>query len=245
MRLSAISRVSGPVLLVSLFIVGCSDRGSSIPSATNSGATTPSTSPATASTTTALTAADLVLRVDGIGPLTFGTRAADVVGRVGDVLGPTTSDESVAFPNESMPGQFESADGSTGFTHPYERTVCFANGLCTTFGGTAPEQLAFVGWEQGSATVDTAPALLTADGVTIGSRWADFAGVLTVSDLGCAAIGYGETAGVRLELVATTGAAFAPQFGPTDGFEQPSPDVVLVTGLSAGDQRQFLTNDCG
>jgi hypothetical protein len=245
MPLSSIARVSGPVLLVALFIAGCGDRGSSAPSATNGGATTPSTGPAAASTTTALTPADLVLRVDGIGPLAFGTPAADVVGRFGDVLGPATSDESVAYPNEPMPGQFESADGSTGFSHPHERTVCFANGLCTTFGGSTPEQLAFVGWEHGSAIVDTAPTLLTADGVTIGSRWADFAGVMTVSDLGCAAIGYGETAGVGLELAATTGAAFAPQFGPTDGFEQPDPDVVFITGLSAGDQRQFLTNDCG
>jgi hypothetical protein len=82
--------------------------------------------------------------------------------------------------------------------------------------------------------------------MTVGSVWADFEDVMTVSG-GCYVTAYGETAGVQLELSATTGDLFAPTFSETDTtevFVQPGPEVMVVDSLSAGEQERTLIGDC-
>lgn len=195
-----------------------------------------------ASTTTApLTAADLVLRADGIGPLVFGAPLDASLAVFSGVLGAPIVDESTDYPNQPTPGQYESVEGDYGFAHPFERLVCFDNGLCATFGGEAVGRLAFVGWE---LVAGNPPPLLTAAGVTIGSRWADFLGVMKVEQGGCYSTGYGQTAGVSMVLQ-SSGEVFM-------GFDEagnyvagdPDPADVTVTGLSAGNLRIFLFGDC-
>ena len=203
--------------------------------------TTSTTVVVTTTTTPPLTPADLVLRSDGIGPLVFGAPVADTLGILTPVLGPTIIDESADYPNEPTPGQFESVEGDFGFAHPFERQVCFDNSLCITFGGSAPDRLAFVGWELGAGNP---PPLLTTAGITVGVRWADFAGSMTVEQGGCYSAGYGQSAGVNLYLEST-----GELFG---GFDEagnyvvgnPDPADVTVTSMSAGNLRIFLFGDC-
>ena len=204
-------------------------------------AETTTTEAVTTTTAPPLTPADLVLRSDGIGPLVFGATVADTLAVLTPVLGPTIIDESADYPNEPTPGQFESVEGDFGFAHPFERQVCFDNSLCITFGGSAPDRLAFVGWELGAGNP---PPLLTTAGITVGVRWADFAGSMTVEQGGCYTAGYGQSAGVNLYLEST-----GELFG---GFDEagnyvvgnPDPADVIVTSMSAGNLRIFLYGDC-
>jgi hypothetical protein len=273
MRHSWLSRAGVPLALVALSIAACGGTGAPQVVQSNSASTAPGQTTTTADpaasttavdttvadtsttvldtttsttvvvTTTAppLTPADLVLRSDGIGPLVFGAPVADTLGILTPALGPTIIDESANYPNEPTPGQFESVEGDYGFAHPYERQVCFNNSLCITFGGSAPDRLAFVGWE---LSAGNPPLLLTTTGITVGSRWADFAGSMTVEQGGCFTQGFGQTAGVNLYLEST-----GELFGGYDEagnyvVGNPDPADVTVTFLSAGNLRIFLYGDC-
>ena len=274
MRRSWFSRTGVPLALVALSFAACGGTGAPQVVQSNSASTTPGETTTTAdpaasttvvdttvvetsttvadtststtelvTTTTAppLTPAGLVLRSDGIGPLVFGAPVADTLAVLTPVLGPTIIDESADYPNEPTPGQFESVEGDFGFAHPFERQVCFDNSLCITFGGSAPDRLAFVGWELGAGNP---PPLLTTAGITVGVRWADFAGSMTVEQGGCYTAGYGQSAGVNLYLEST-----GEPFGSFDEagnyvIGNPDPADVTVTSMSAGNLRLFLFGDC-
>jgi len=203
--------------------------------------TTSTTTVVVTTTSPPLTPADLVLRSDGIGPLVFGAPVADTLGVLTAVLGPTIIDESANYPNEPTPGQFESVEGDYGFAHPFERQVCFDNSLCITFGGSAPDRLAFVGWE---LSAGNPPPLATTAGIAVGVRWADFAGSMTVEQGGCYSAGYGQSAGVTLYLESS--GEWFQSFDDAGNYVvgNPDPADVTVTSMSAGNLRIFLYGDC-
>jgi hypothetical protein len=204
-------------------------------------ADTTTTEAAVTTTSPPLTAADLVIRADGIGPLVFGAPAEVSIAVFTGVLGAPIVDESTSYPNEPTPGQFESVEGDFGFSHPFERLVCYNNGLCATFGGAAADRLAFVGWE---LVAGNPPPLLTTAGVTIGSRWADFTGVMTVAKGGCYTTGYGQTAGVNMVLESSGEWFDKVDDAGNHSAGDPDPADVTVTGLNAGNLRIFLYGDC-
>lgn len=196
----------------------------------------------TTSTTTApLTPADLVLRADGIGPVVYGATVPAAVTVLQGVLGAPSSDTSAEYPNEITPGQFESADSEFAFTQRFERTLCFANSLCATFGGPTPEALGFVGWRY-DGTVD--PRLTTRVGVTIGTLWADVGSAITVSEGGCYTTGYGETEGISL-ILQSSGTMFG-SFDEAGNYVigYPDPSEVTVGSMSAGNLPIYLFDDC-
>jgi hypothetical protein len=210
-------------------------------STTTDAATTTVAESTTTTTTTPLTPADLGLRADGIGPLVYGATVPAAIAVLQSVLGAPTEDTSAEYPNEVTPGQFESADNEFAFTQRFERTLCFANGLCATFGGPSTGALGFVGWRyEGSVE----PRLTTRVGVTVGSRWSDFEPSIAVSEGGCYTIGYGETEGISLVLQSS-----GTMFGSFDDagnyvIGSPDPSEVTVLSMSAGNLPIFLFDDC-
>jgi hypothetical protein len=120
------------------------------------------------------------------------------------------------------------------------RTVCFSNSLCLFFGGPDDANLAFVGW---SYTDDPAALMHTISGVTIGSRWADFAS-MEVYEGGCYTVGSGVADGVRL-WVQSTGDPFSGVDAAGNWMNYlPAPADVTVTALESGDMPLFLAGDC-
>lgn len=208
---------------------------------TTTDAATTTVAETTTTTAAPLTPADLVLRADGIGPLVYGATVPAATAVLQSVLGAPTEDTSVEYPNEVAPGQFESADNEFGFTQRFERTLCFANGMCATFGGPSAAALGFVGWRY-EGTVE--PRLTTRVGVTVGSRWSDFESSIAVSEGGCYTIGYGETEGISLVLQSS-----GTMFGSFDDagnyvIDYPDPSEVTVLSMSAGNLPIFLFDDC-
>jgi hypothetical protein len=202
---------------------------------------TTTTAETTTTTAVPLTPADLVLRADGIGPVVYGATVPAAIAVLQGVLGAPTEDTSAEYPNEVTPGQFESADNEFAFTQRFERTLCFGNSLCATFGGPSPDTVGFVGWRY-EGTVE--PRLATRVGVTVGSRWADFESAMTVSEGGCYTTGYGETEGISLVLLSS-----GTMFGSFDEagnyvIGYPDPSEVTIVSLSAGNLPIFLFDDC-
>ncbi len=202
---------------------------------------TTTTAETTTTTAVPLTPADLVLRADGIGPVVYGATVPAAIAVLQGVLGAPTEDTSAEYPNEVTPGQFESADNEFAFTQRFERTLCFGNSLCATFGGPSPDTVGFVGWRY-EGTVE--PRLATRVGVTVGSRWADFESAMTVSEGGCYTTGYGETEGISLVLQSS-----GTMFGSFDEagnyvIGYPDPSEVTIVSLSAGNLPIFLFDDC-
>lgn len=132
------------------------------------------------------------------------------------------------------------------FTYPLSREACFSNGLCTTFGRSDVKARVFVAWTLSCGWEDctSSPPLFTSTGMTVGSRWADFEDEMT-EPVGCMQHGYSSTAGVALELAATTGELFAPPCDAetTEVFVAPSPEEVVVYELWSGD-RLFVEAYC-
>lgn len=201
----------------------------------------PSTTAAPPPTPPPLTAADLVLRRDGIGPLSFGDRADPVLTTLADVLGVPVEDTPAQYPVAVGDGTFQSPDGELGYTQPFGRFVCFANGLCAQFGGPAVGDLRFTGWVYGEAAGGV--ALVTAGGIGIGARWADFP-AMTVFEGGCYSAGHGEIDGVALWLL-SSGVPFSGV--DADGnwvTNVPDPADVTVYRMDAGSFELYLFGDC-
>lgn len=212
---------------------------------TTSTTTVPSDTTTPPTTAAPVTVADLVLRGDGIGPIVFGAPAAETLGTLAGLLGPVTSDISMAFPIVSESGSFTDDTGEVLFEFPFGRTSCFANGWCAQFGGPSDLALQFVGWSYGSdADPPIEPPLVTAAGIGMASRWADHLDAMDVPPGGCYSIGYGDTDGIALDLL-STGVAFlvvdaAGNSTPT----LPDPADVRVVAMRAGAQVGYLYLDC-
>jgi hypothetical protein len=275
MSSSRITHLSIPVLLATLLLAACGSSSDTQASPAEPPTTNPTTTAAVtttvaettttaAETTTteavattvavtiagpALTAADLVLSADGLGPLMFGDADDSTIYALASALGDPSSDGSLAYPAPLAGGWFDSADGDWFFAHPFGREVCFDEAqLCASFGGSSADDLAFVGWELGGRSLEALSVpFSTADGVTIGSTLADFEAVMSLSEVGCYTLGYGDTGGIDVRFEATTGALFDlpfPDPASTEVFERPSPDVIVVERLSAGDRQYFNGGDC-
>ena len=244
--------VGATALAVLLALPACSSsRGSVAPATSASGTTTPATSgPATsapasstAPTTPATTApaVDMMeLRQDGIGSTFLGDPAADVLSAITPAIGAPASDASADYPTPNGPGRYLDALGEVEFVAVRGRTVCFSNSLCLFFGGPDDANLSFVGW---TYTEDPAAAMHTPSGVTIGSRWADFAS-MEVYEGGCYTVGSGLADGVRL-WVQSTGDPFSGVDGAGNWMNYlPDPADVTVMSLETGDMPLFLAGDC-
>jgi hypothetical protein len=195
-----------------------------------------------AATTTVSPSGALVLYPDGIGTWKFGQDdAATVVPALATALSRPISDEVFTYPAIDGPTFYLDEFGEFGFAYPLGRLVCFDSGLCAEFGGaTAPT--VFVGWSQDEPIGGT--ALATIDGITVGSRWADFVGVMNVSAGGCYSAGTGTTRGIDLSVV-STGTLFGEFTADGRYIEAlPNPNDVFVRLLSAGELRIALFADC-
>lgn len=241
---------AGIALLALVSLAACSSsRSSGAPAttagpATSSPATstaTPTSAPATTEPTTTAPAVDMMqLRQDGVGSAYLGDPAGDVVSALTAVLGAAESDVSADYPTPNGPDSYLDALGEIEFGATRGRTVCFPNSLCLFFGGPDDANLSFVGW---SYTSDPAAAMHTISGVTIGSRWADFAS-MEVYEGGCYTVGSGVADGVRL-WVQSTGDPFSGVDAAGNWMNYlPAPADVTVTALESGDMPLFLAGDC-
>ncbi len=282
MHTTRVSQLTIPALFAVLTLAACGSSSTTQASPTAPPTTIPATTTTIAPTTTAapttttavtttaaptttavtipgptLTAADLVLNADGIGPLMFGDPADSTIAALTNALGTPTGDDVTEYPEFCS-----SADECTGLTdihyvcyddgyycssfdYPFGRVACFSNGLCAIFGGSDVKAFAFVGWNLfcGWGECNSVPPLFTSTGMTLGSVWADFEDEMTEPE-GCESRGYSSTAGVFLVLAATTGEPFAPLYVDTETtevFVGPSPEVVFVETLMAGTKPQDIT----
>ncbi len=131
----------------------------------------------------------------------------------------------------------------TGFSRPFGRTTCYDNQFCLYFGGDTSGDLRFVGWSQDNFDLGSAP-LATSDGITIGARYADHLGVMTIDEGGCYTQGSGEVAGITLLVSSQT-----VPFGAFDDdgnyvTQVPDPGDIVVDTLRAGDEPFYLFADC-
>jgi hypothetical protein len=182
----------------------------------------------------------LVLRSDGVGALRFGTNIVPVIDAFAAILGEPLSDQAFSYPVAGGPG-FTDQFGDFGFVQPFGRQTCFVNEFCVEAGGPSPADLTFVGWSQYEAASDT---LVTGDGVAVGDLWSDHPDLIEVDEGGCFSFGTGSIGRITLDLQ-SSGTMFTTPDG-SGGFTPGSPDPseVTVVGLSAGDLRVSLFDDC-
>lgn len=203
----------------------------------------PPTVPPTVPTTTEPTPTspdDLELYFDGVLPFAFGELADDVVAGLATVLGPPVSDVRVDYPTPDE-GYFIDDSTEEAYVFPHGRTVCYSNNLCVQFGAGSADALFFTGWRINS---DAPPALSMANGVAVGSSWADHVDEIIIGEGGCFSVGYGDSDGVSVVLQ-SSGEQFL--YFDTDGtaiFGDPDPSEVTVIELSAGQSPTFLFADC-
>ena len=137
-------------------------------------------------------------------------------------------------------------DIDEGFVAPLAREVCWPVGFCATFGGETAEALTLSGWQY-HRPADTAGlgALATAEGITVGSRWADHLTVITVEPGGCYTTGYGRTNdGIRLELLGGTWSRTDDDGGYVALLPDPASVEIEVDAMAAGELVNHLTYDC-
>ena len=195
-------------------------------------------------TTVALTGADLDLGGTAIGPVGFGTGVDPALAVLMPVLGTPVTDESHEYPTEMDGVGWTDAEEGI-FAFQYLRRVCFDNGLCTSFGGTAPADLQLVGYDYYSAETPVDPALTTVNGVPLGARWSDHLDAMTAYEGGCYSQGSGESGGALLSLI-SDGDPFLV-IDPVTGeatMQVPDPSMVTVYGIFAGDNPGYLYDDC-
>ncbi|MCB1000060.1 MAG: hypothetical protein KDB40_12250 [Acidimicrobiales bacterium] len=220
---------------------------SAAPAPDSTAPTVPSTTaPATtaAPTTVApLVAADLDLGEAAIGPVAFGTGVDPAIAVLAAVLGVAAIDETHEYPyaDEVTGVYLDDEDGI--FAFPLLRRVCFANGLCTSFGGRDAADLQLVGYDYYSAEVPADPVLTTTAGVPLGARWSDHLDAMTADPGGCYSQGFGASGGAMLVLV-SNGEFFGTFDGETYVTAVPDPSVVTVYGIFSGENPGYLYDDC-
>lgn len=181
------------------------------------------------------------LRPNGIGALEFGATTPDqLVAALTPTLGSPISIESLPYPTDSG-GYFENLDEERGFAFAFGRDVCFDNGLCTYFGGSAADALTLVGYRQSEG----AGTLTTVSGVTAGSIGTEFPDVIIAEAGGCYSTGSGSADGVRL-FMESSGELFGYFDDVTNEFIMQAPPLNDLTVLSAyaGDEPFFTFDDC-
>jgi hypothetical protein len=207
---------------------------------TTTDAPTTTAAPTTAAPTTTA-APDYTLRGNGIGTWVFTDDAQEVVDALSAVFGAPDLDVVTEFPIVAGPGDYQN-DAEEAFLLPFGRTVCFANTLCTVHGGESAEVMSFVGWYYAS---DEASTLSTAQGITLGSRWADHLDDMTVGEGGCYSDGGGTTVDEVSLFLRSSGTPFSgiDEAGNYAAFS-PDPADVTVVQMQAGSQIGLLYGDC-
>lgn len=203
--------------------------------------TTPDTETASTSTSTTVPAVIVfTLRGDGLGPFDLGVAPGGLIDALTAQFGPAQADLPQEYTQYDGVGGFESADGESGFTHPFGRTVCWEFGFCAEFGGAAATSLVFVGW---TYNTDPEARLASTSGVTIGSRWSDFP-AMNVNAGGCYTVGGGDIDGIDLTLQ-SDGVAFGSYDDLGNYVESiPPPEQVTVTFMQTGEVPIYLLSDC-
>ena len=206
---------------------------------TSTAAPTTTAPPETAPPTTA--APDYTLRGSGIGTLVFTDDAQAVIDALSAAFGAPESNVLTEFPIVAGPGDYQN-DAEEVFLLPFGRTVCFPNTLCTVYGGDTAAALSFVGWYY---FADEASTLSTAQGITLGSRWADFLDAMNVGTGGCYSEGGGTTADEVSLFLRSSGTPFSgvDEAGNYAVFS-PDPADVTVVQMQAGSQIGSLYGDC-
>lgn len=202
----------------------------------------PTTAPApTAAPTTAPASAFLLST--GIGTATFGDTDDVVVPYLSGAFGGIATDSSATFPVNVGVDQWQNADGDLEYTAQYQRTVCFSNALCASFGGPSTADLRFTGWWIDEAR---APFAETTEGIRIGDTWASHLGDIARRAGGCYSYGYGDTAGGIFLGMSSSGEMFNYYDDSTSTWLDGNPDPALVTVayMEAGDLVRFLYDDC-
>lgn len=206
----------------------------------------PSTTAAATSTTTTvapLTAADLDLAPAAIGPVAFGTGVDPALAVLTPLLGPPATDDSTEFPfADEVTGAYLN-DADEIFAFPLQRRICFANGLCTSFGGRSTDDLQLVGYDYYTAEAPVEPVLTTVLGLPLGATWGDFPDAMTAQAGGCYSQGVGESGGVQLILI-SSGELFGTFDGETYTSAVPDPSQVTVYGMVSGENASYLYDDC-
>ena len=197
-----------------------------------------STSSSVASTTVA--PEPLVLLSNGIGPFNLGDGADEVVAGLTERLGTAASDVTAEYPDDDGFGGYQTVDGEFGFIAPFGRSVCWAVGFCTDFGGASSASASFTGW---SYSDDTTGALRSTSNVTVGTSWADVP-TIAVDVGGCYSVGSGSIDGIRLSLTST-----GVPFGGFDDLGNyitnvPAAGDVSVTQMETGKVPASLFGDC-
>jgi hypothetical protein len=190
-----------------------------------------------------LTAADLDLAEAAIGPVAFGTGVDPALAVLSPILGPPATDDSYEFPYaDEVTGAYLS-DADEIFAFPLQRRICFANGLCASFGGRAADGLQLVGYDYYTAEAPVEPVLTTTLGLPLGATWGDFPDAMTAQAGGCYSQGFGDSAGVELVLL-SSGDFFGTFDGDTYTSAVPDPAQVTVYGMRSGENASYLYADC-
>lgn len=223
------------------------DVPTTLAAATTTEAPTTTETPTTTvapTTTAALTAADLDLDAAAIGPVTFGTGVDAALAVLVPVLGTPSVDVTDEFPT-ALDGGSWTNDEEGIFAFPHLRRLCFANGLCISFGAATPTDLQLVGYDYGSPETPAGPQLTTVTGVPMDARWSDYLDAMTAFPGGCYSQGYGDAGGVTLLLVSDGDPFLVVDQTTFESISQvPDPSMVTVYGMFAGDNPGFLYDDC-
>jgi hypothetical protein len=203
----------------------------------------PTTSAAPTTTTAPpLTAADLVLTPRAVGPIGFGTGVQPTIDVLTPVLGPPADDRSFELPDfDAATNTYTNAVDEV-FAFPFARQVCFANGLCLSFGGATTAELQLVGYDY-YGSPPAPPVLTTSSGLPLGARWADYPAAMTAYPGGCYSTGGGDSGGVTLVLQ-SSGDFFGVFEGESYVEQLPDPADVTVYGMYAGELVGYLYADC-
>ncbi len=223
-------------LLALALVAGCGGSGNAGDASTSSAATTvpadvapaitapEATVPVAATAPTVPAPPELVLRKSGIGAFEFGGASSEAIDGITAQLGVPVSDEVGLYPILTGDGLFESAEFYV-FRFPVGRTVCWLASFCVYFGGEAEDLMSFVGWSY----FDPGATLQSIEGVTIGSRWSEFADMVAFPI--CNIEGAGTINGIELRLHSEG------HIWLTDDFETvlPDPLVTTVSFMEAGE----------
>ena len=183
------------------------------------------------------------LRGGGIGATDFGATDDEVLSLLSPAYGGVATDASQTFTLNESPDLWTDEFGEAAFVTPIARIVCFANTVCTYFGGTDAANLTFLGWEING---EASPEPATIEGIVIGDRWSDHAASMTRDPGGCYSYGYGTTIdGITVGMISSGDMFnFYDDAADTwsDGF--PDPATVTIVYLSAGERVFSLYEDC-
>lgn len=202
-------------------------------------------------TTTVAPVTAPLLEPAAVGPLVFGmATVTEADTALKPFVGTPISNDTTAYPDEfACPADsdprcqnyYENSTLYMGFTYPFGRSVCYANGLCLHYGGSDESSLRLVGYRQ----QDGPGSFTTASGVTAGSTGVEFPDAIVADPGGCYSTGAGSADGVLLALE-SNGTPFT-EVVSADGDlidKTPPSEDLLVLIVYSGDEPYSTEYDC-